>query len=181
MIIKPIEILKTFYPRETDAFKILRIHSELVAKKSVQLAMRQNKKTLDVRFIWEAAMLHDIGIFLTDAPQIGCFGKHPYICHGYLGKKLLQKKGMNKHAKVCERHVGVGLTSEDIQKQNIPLPERDMIPETLEEKIICYADKFYSKSGNIHKEKSIDTIERELCSHNDRSVDIFRKWHEMFA
>ena len=61
-------------------------------------------------------MLHDIGIFLTHAPQIGCHGDKPYICHGYLGRELLEKEGFPRHAIVCETHVGVGLTIADIEK-----------------------------------------------------------------
>ena len=40
--------------------------------------------SLDKDFLYEAAMLHDIGIFLTDAAGIHCFGDKLYICHGYL-------------------------------------------------------------------------------------------------
>jgi uncharacterized protein len=51
---------------------------------------------LDERFIQEAALLHDIGIFLTNAPKIHCFGDYPYICHGYLGAEILRKEGLDK-------------------------------------------------------------------------------------
>ncbi len=60
-------------------------------------------------------MLHDIGIFLTNAPHIGCYGDKPYICHGYLGREILDKEGLPGHAMVCERHVGAGLTVTDIE------------------------------------------------------------------
>ena len=95
----------------------------------------------------EAAMLHDIGIFLTHAPSLGCNGPHPYLKHGHLGCKLLEKEGLPKHALVCERHVGVGITRKDVLDHKLPLPAKDMLPLSLEEKIICYADKFFSKNG----------------------------------
>jgi uncharacterized protein len=174
-------IIATYYPDGSNTYQLLLIHSEQVAKKSVHCARHFKKEHLDVDFIWEAAMLHDIGIFMTYAPKIGCFGRFPYICHGYLGKKILEQQGLKRHARVCERHVGVGLTIPDIQHQNIPLPEKDMQPETIEEQIICYADKFYSKSSHIYEEKSIEMIERELSAYSDRSVYIFRKWHERFS
>jgi uncharacterized protein len=47
---------------------------------------------------------------------------------------------------VAERHTGTGLTRQEIVRQQLPLPPQDFIPETLEEQIVCYADKFYSKS-----------------------------------
>jgi len=53
-------------------------------------------------FIEEAALLHDIGIFNTNLPKIGCYGRHPYISHGYLGRELLENEGLAAHALVCE-------------------------------------------------------------------------------
>ena len=96
-------------------------------------------------------MLHDIGIFMTNAPQLGCYGDKPYICHGYLGRELLEKEGFPKHAIVCETHIGVGLTIADIEKNNFPLPRRDMTPKTLEEQIVCFADNFFRKTMNRSK------------------------------
>jgi uncharacterized protein len=49
-------------------------------------------------------------------------------------------------ARVCERHTGTGLTPEVIKARELPLPEGDYRPETLEEQLVCYADKYYSKS-----------------------------------
>ena len=47
----------------------------------------------DIEFIRTAALLHDIGIFMTHAPKFGCFGDHPYLAHGYLGRELLEREG----------------------------------------------------------------------------------------
>ena len=91
-------------------------------------------------------MLHDIGIIYCDAPKIYCNGTHKYIEHGYLGAELLRREGFPKHALVAERHTGTGITIEQIEREELPIPERDYCPQSLEEKIICYADKFYSKS-----------------------------------
>ena len=95
-------------------------------------------------------MLHDIGIFMTRTPELGCHGKHPYICHGILGSDLLKKEGQPELALVCERHVGVGISKADIHRHRLQLPKRDMIPVSIEEQIVCYADKFFSKNGNGH-------------------------------
>ncbi|MBF0452013.1 MAG: phosphohydrolase [Candidatus Magnetomorum sp.] len=176
----PLDILTQYYSETSDLFFRLRIHSELVAQKSLQCAKHLNMPELDLAFIWEAAMLHDIGIFMTHAPQIGCYGERPYICHGHLGMQLLNEKGMHRHARVCERHVGVGLTVEEIHHQQFPLPEKDMQPETIAEQIICYADKFYSKSTRLFEEKSIETIEQEVSGYRKNAVTIFRQWHERF-
>ena len=36
--------------------------------------------------------------------------------------KMLDSEGLPQHALVCERHIGVGLTMEDIRLQKLPLP-----------------------------------------------------------
>ena len=43
----------------------------------------------------------------------------------------------------------------------MPIPERDYCPQSLEEKIICYADKFYSKS-HLGEEVSLDKIKYNI-------------------
>jgi len=176
----PTNLLNKYYSKNKDLLELLRTHSEQVAKKALKCAKNLDIPDLDLRFIWEASMLHDIGIFMVHAPKIGCNGNEPYVCHGYLGRLLLEENGLHKHALVCERHVGVGLSLEDIRNQKIPLPFRDMRPKSIEEQIICYADKFFSKNGNF-EEKTIENIENELLRYSKRSVDTFRQWHKNFA
>lgn len=81
----PIDIINKYYPEENELRHILLTHSRSVADKSLWIADRHPELSLDKDFLYEAAMLHDIGIFLTDAAGIHCFGDKPYICHGYLG------------------------------------------------------------------------------------------------
>ena len=126
-------------------------------------------------------MLHDIGIFETNSPELGCSGKHPYVCHGYLGRIILENKGLWQHALVCERHVGIGITAEDIKLNNLPLPLRDMIPVSVEEQIICYADKFFSKNGEMDSnEKSVEDILTTLRRYGSVKVLRFQKWMQLF-
>ena len=134
---------------------------------------------LDRQFVLEAAMLHDLGIFLCDAPGIECHGTAPYICHGRLGAELLRKAGCPRHARVCERHTGAGLTKEDVIAQHLPLPAQDFLPETMEEKLICYADKFYSKS-KLTQEKTAEQAERSLSKFGKAGVTRFREWRKLF-
>ncbi|OQY11761.1 MAG: hypothetical protein B6I31_04335 [Desulfobacteraceae bacterium 4572_19] len=130
--------------------------------------------------MYEAAILHDIGIFRTNAPGLDCNGNLPYICHGYIGRDIMEQLGYPKHALICERHVGTGITTEDIKKNKLPLPVRNMMPETLEEKIICYADKFYSKEPNsLTNEKSVESIIKELQQFGNLQVARFYKLMEL--
>jgi len=179
---KPLELLAEFYDTRTKAFKILVEHGRQVAQKARAAAATVSALKPDLEFIETAAMLHDIGIFLTRTPQFGCFGKHPYICHGILGSDLLKEKGHSELALVCERHVGVGISIEDIQRQNLPLPNRDMIPISIEEQILCYADKFFSKNGTSPPaEKTIAEIIDDLSPYGPDKVRRFESWVKKFA
>ena len=68
--IDPFEIITEYYPVASPAHDILVRHSELVAAKAIRIAHRIGIPALDADFIWAAAMLHDIGIFMTHAPSI---------------------------------------------------------------------------------------------------------------
>lgn len=176
----PEDIIEKYYHSETLLFKILLNHSLAVAEKALKVA--EKFPQADKKFIYEASLLHDIGIFLTYAPKLGCFGEQPYIAHGYLGRVLLEKEGLPKHALVCERHIGVGITKEEIIKNKLPLPERDIIPETLEEKIIAFADKFFTKKedGSV-KINTVEEILERLAKHGKEKVKIFLEWLKLFG
>ncbi len=175
------KIIEKHYPKKGDAYKILMGHSFAVAKKAVEIAKKAKHLQPNIKFIEEAAKLHDIGIFLTDAPQIGCFGEKPYLCHGTLGRGILEREGLLRHALVCERHTGVGITAEEVRMNKLPLPERDMVPLSVEEEIICLADNFFSKSGkNLFREKNTEEVKKRLRQHGEEKVKkielLFKKY-----
>ena len=86
-------IINKYYPEDNELKHILLAHSRSVADKALWIAGKHPELNLDKQFLEEAAMLHDIGIFMTDAEGICCFGSYPYICHGYLGADLMRKEG----------------------------------------------------------------------------------------
>ncbi len=134
-----------------------------------------------MKFIEEASMLHDIGIFKTYAPQIGCNGEYPYIYHGYLGGQILKNKGFERHALVCERHPGTGISAKAIKDNKLDLPAQDMIPVTIEEQIVSYADKFFSKDPeSSHKEKTVEEILTTLSKYGTDQVINFKSWLKSF-
>ncbi|NDV79240.1 HDIG domain-containing metalloprotein [Dysgonomonas sp. 511] len=174
-----LEIIGKFYIKDSALYDILISHSTDVARKALAIAEAHPELHIDAGFVAEAAMLHDIGIYLTDAPKIQCFGKHLYLCHGYLGRDLLDGLGYPKHALVCERHTGVGLTKEDIEMQNLPLPHRDMVPLSIEEKLICFSDCFFSKT-KLGKEKTTDEIKAGFARFGEDKVRQFEEWERLF-
>jgi len=176
----PVDLLEKYF-QDHAAFSIVHEHSRLVADKALSIA-RRLEEPIDIAFIEEAAMLHDIGICMTRSPKIGCFGDDPYITHGIHGRKILENEGLLRHAMVCERHIGVGLTVDDIRSQNLPLPLRDMMPTCLEEEIICFADLFYSKNpGSLDSAKTSMDVRNSLSRFGQYKVDIFVRWMKLFG
>ena len=173
------KLIDKYYPEDNELKHILLVHSRSVADKALEMARKHPELNLDLTFIEEAAMLHDIGIFMTDADGIFCFGKYPYICHGYLGSELVAREGYPCHALVCERHTGAGLSLKAIMERDLPVPHREMIPVSLEEQIICFADKFYSKT-KLDKEKSVEKARKSIEKHGEEGLARFDAWCKLF-
>jgi len=159
--------------------EILLTHSRSVADKALEICRLHPELEVDKQFIEEAAMLHDIGIFMTDAVGIDCRGSQPYLCHGFLGANLMREEGYPKHALVCERHTGGGIAKEDIEKMQLPLPYQDFIPVSTEEQIICFADKFFSKT-HLDREKTVEQAHKSLEKYGEAGVERFDNWCKQF-
>jgi len=169
------------YFTNPEAREIVIEHSCLVAAKALRIVDSLRRPDIDRRFVEEAALLHDIGVCRTAAPGIGCFGTEPYIRHGILGREILEAEGLPRHALVCERHIGVGLTIAEVRTQNLPLPERDMSPQSMEERVICFADLFYSKKPlGWHQEKTPESVRTKLATFGADKADIFDNWLREF-
>lgn len=176
-----LDIIHKYYDPNSLAYYYLIEHSKAVTEKALEVALRVKDLDLDIQFIKEACMLHDIGIIKCNASSIGCHGAAPYIAHGVLGAEMLRQEGLLRHSLVCERHVGVGLTAEEIIQKGLPLIAKDMIPITLEEKVICFADKFFSKSkGKLYQCKPIDVVCEEIARYAADKLEIFKQWLKLF-
>ena len=160
-----LSIINKYYPNDDDLRRLLLKHSRQVADRCLQIARKHKELPVDVQFLEEAAMLHDIGIYQCNAPSIYCKGTEPYIKHGPIGGDLLRAEGFPRHARVAERHTGTGLP--------------DYEPETLEEQIVCYADKFYSKSSPDHVRSVLETAQ-SLEKFGHEGVKKFLSWSERF-
>jgi uncharacterized protein len=175
----PLDIINKYYPDDNKLKEILLQHSQSVEQKALWIVDHHPELKADRTFVSEASLLHDIGIFLTDAPAIECFGTEPYIRHGYLGAELMRKEGYPRHALVCERHTGAGLSIEEIIRQDLPVPHQDMIPVSIEEQIICFADKFFSKT-KLEKEKTVEKAQKSIARFGEEGLIRFNKWCECF-
>lgn len=182
VIMDPVAIIGKYYQPQSTAYHCLIQHSRMVTEKAMRIASRLGYPGLDLKFIQEAAMLHDIGILFTNEPGIGCYGDKIYVCHGYLGRELLEHEGFPDHARVCERHVGVGLSRKEIEENKLPVPVRDMLPLSIEEQIICYADKFFSKDTEfLLKEKPLEKIRNGIARYGEEKLNRFDEWVRVFG
>lgn len=176
------------YYKEPKLKAILTIHSHKVADRALAICDAHPELGLDKELVENAAMLHDIGIVRCDANGIECYGTEHYICHGRIGAQMLREDhalfGLSEEeaevfARVCERHTGAGLTKEQIILRNLPLPLQDFLPETTMEEVICYADKFYSKS-HLEREKTFEKALRSISDFGEEGVIRFTAWHDRF-
>lgn len=183
------ELLEKYTAGNPELLRILTGHSQAVRDLALEIIDRKGldrpgpdgHPAIDRQFVEEAAMLHDIGCVRVDAPSIHCYGPDPYICHGIDGRAILEAEGLSRHALVCERHTGSGISVDQIIAQDLPLPHRDMLPLTLEEKLICYADKFYSKSRDLRAAKPLDKIMAQMAAHGPEALARFQALHALFA
>lgn len=174
-------IISKYYPADSPARGILLAHSRMVASEAIAIAARRDL-ALDEEEILEAAMLHDIGIFLTNAPGIGCNGTEPYMRHGILGAELLRNEGAPEYlARVAERHTGAGLTHDEIRNAGLNLPpDRSYMPETELEALICYADCFYSKTRPLER-KSLERVRQSMAKFGPGIAARFEDLHRRFG
>lgn len=174
-------VLGKYYPEHTRIHDILFEHSTQVAGKLLRIAKARPDLNADWRFVYEAAFLHDIGIFMCNAPSIECFGTHLYIEHGYLGADLLRSMNLSRHALVAERHTGTGITKEQIEREHLPLPDNRIYePQTIEEQLVAYADKFYSKT-RVGQETPMETVRKKMEKFGENSVAKFDQWVQLFS
>ena len=176
------EIIHKYIPPESPVYEIYIPHVTLVTAKALKIAKRLGLSRERQIFIEEAAMLHDIGIVKVKRYSPSDDSDLPYICHAPAGREILEREGLPFHALVAERHIGVGITRKEILHNQYPLPLRDLIPESIEEKLISYADLFFSKTPErLWIEKSVEDVEIRVARYGKKKAKIFRRWVELFG
>ena len=174
------KIIDKYYPQGSRLREVLVSHSRQVADLALAIAARLAPE-LDPAMVEDAAMLHDIGILRTDAPGIECHGTEPYIRHGLAGAGILRAEGAPEEiVRVAISHTGSGLTADDIARRNLPLPPGDYMPHSRLERLICYADKFYSKSRGARR-KTLPEVRATMQRLGDTTLERFEELHREFG
>ncbi|MFH1591002.1 MAG: HD domain-containing protein [archaeon] len=148
---------------------IVLAHSRKVAEVAVRIA--SSILGCDVAFVKTAALLHDIG--RSKVPP----GKGAYR-HGVEGGRILRDLGLENHALVAERHLGGGISEGDIDRQGLDLPVRDYLPLSIEEKVVCFADKIVSYDKEVPLADVLDRFSKEI---GPRVADRIRVLHDELA
>lgn len=176
------QLIHKYIPPDSLTYAIYLPHVAAVTAKAIRIGCRLGLSKTSLRFIEEAAMLHDIGIVRVNAPIIGCGGQLPYLAHLVEGRKILEAEGYPQHAHIAECHVGVGIMKEEILQKHLPLPPRDFVPQTLEEQVISWADLFFGKHpGKLWREKKIAKVRCKIASFGERHLRVFDAWNAEFG
>ncbi len=153
---KAIKLLRKYAP-DKRTYDIVLNHGKAVQTVAERLSREKEvTKAVDIEFLRTAALLHDIGRFRT-----GKTGTKT-IRHGLIGANILRKEGYPRHARVAERHIGAGLTKQEIVRCKLPLPKRDYIPKTLEEKIIAQADNLVAGTKEVSLGEAVRRLRKRV-------------------
>jgi len=111
--------------------------------------IEKNGHYIDLKSVSMGALLHDIGRAKTHGVE-----------HGVVGTEMLRKMGLGKFARFAENHIGAGIPAAEARE--LGLPAKDLVPRTLEEKVVTYADKMISGKREISYKEAVKWFETEL-------------------
>ena len=175
-------IIHKYIPPSSPVYHFYIVHVTLVTAKALAIADKLGFTGSQKTFVEEAGMLHDIGIIRVNAPDIHCRGSLSYVMHIKEGKKILEAEGLSEHARVAENHFGVGgIMKDEIKRAKLQLPLEDIVCQRIEDKVISYADLFYSKNPKyIFHETPLDLLKQKVKLYGPRQEQIFDLWHREF-
>lgn len=140
-----IESLHKKYAPNALAFNEVWQHCIIVKNISVWCINNSKLAHVDQELVEAGCLLHDMGVYKLYKSD-GQLDYDNYIMHGTLGYQILIDEGFSEElCRFASHHTGVGITAEEIKKNGLPLPPEDYLAESLEERLVMYADKFHSK------------------------------------
>jgi uncharacterized protein len=144
-------------------------HCKAVSDLAVKFAnsCKQRGLKVDVELVEVGALLHDIGRSKTHN-----------VNHGIVGVEIAQSLGLPQSIiSIIERHVGGGITANEAEKLGWPV--KNYLPTTLEEKIVCYADKLIEGRKVVPIEKTLSSLSLELGANHPAIARIERLHEEL--
>lgn len=140
--------------RESGCQKNVIDHCKAVSQLAVEIAKACIKNGLNVNLelVEIGALLHDIGRSKTHS-----------VHHAVIGARIAKELGLSEPIiSIIKRHVGGGITAHEAK--NLGWPKDIYTPQTVEEKIVTYADKLIEGSRQVSIEETIEKLSKELPS-----------------
>jgi uncharacterized protein len=145
------------------------LHCIKVGEVAERLARLIRSRGIDVNeeLVKSAALLHDVGRSKTHG-----------VGHGVVGGEILEQIGLPEDIRrAVERHVGGGIGKDEAKE--LKLRRTDLIPETLEEKIVCYADKLVDGVDEVPFESTLEYF-KEKMGEDHPVVARLERLHQFF-
>jgi putative nucleotidyltransferase with HDIG domain len=111
---------------------------------------------VDLDFLRAAAYLHDIGRYKINYESAS---KEKQALHASVGQEVLDKEGLPELAAIAGAHSVVEITKEEAR--GMGLPSATKLPDKIEAKIICVADK-------LRGERTEEAVENSFSRMWDR-------------
>ncbi len=151
-----IALIDKYYADTPRLRELLWIHSRQVADRCLKIAVLHPELGL-IRHSWRRLLCYMTSAFCT--PMLPVFyvrETHLIFATVISGRRCCVRKGF-RVTPGCASVIPVrGFRAKKLQRRVCLYRRQDYYPETLEEQLICYADKFYSKShpdGEKHRNK----------------------------
>lgn len=136
-------------------------HCRVVYQRSLDITPFHDNVDLDC--VKAGCMLHDVGRTVTNG-----------IEHAYIGADLLRE--LNVDERIClmtERHIGAGIVASEAKLMG--LPEREYVPQTLEEKIVAHSDNLVHGVTKVNLDFVIEKWKKKNM--NQQSIDMLINLH----
>ncbi|MGQ9460069.1 MAG: TIGR00295 family protein [Candidatus Bathyarchaeaceae archaeon] len=146
------------------------VHCKAVSTLAVKIAKACERKGLnvDIKLVQVGALLHDIGRSKTHN-----------VDHVVVGAEIARSLNLPESVvSIIERHAGGGITIDEARR--LGWPAKSYSPQTLEEKIVTYADKLIEGSRRVQIERTIEKLSQELDEEHP-SIKRVKKLHEEFS
>jgi uncharacterized protein len=140
-------------------------HCQAVAQLALDIAEELKAKgfAVDLDLVLAGALLHDLGR-----------SKSHGVDHGLVGAKLAELAGLpSPVVNIIKRHIGAGITPQEAQ--HFGWPADVYTPQTIEEKIVSYADKLIDYTTKVPVEMEIKHL--QMAQKNDAALRV-QKLHE---
>ncbi len=162
-------------------FDINWTHSNIVLEIAFQFVekLKSQHILVDESLLKTGILLHDIGVYYCYDEELNPDNNKPgYINHGFIGHDIILDEGFDESvARFANTHTGIGLTKDEIVKLKINAEPKDYIPVTLEEEILCYADKFHSKYPAFNE---YDEVKAQIKKHSEDKIAVLERYREKF-